>query len=632
MCGIAGVVSFDAPPDPGHLSQMTSALAHRGPDDEGVHLEGPCGLGFRRLSVIDLAGGHQPMTASGATVVFNGEVYNFRELRRELEARGHAFRTNSDTEALLQAYLCWGEGFVSRLDGMFAFAVWDAPRRKLVAARDRFGKKPFYFAQVGRALLFASELKSLLRHPGCPREIDPRAVRRYLAFDYVPGPDCIFGKVSKLPAAHRLVWEEKGLRVAPYWRFPPAACGHGWPSRAADGAAENLRELLRAAVRKRLVSDVPLGVFLSGGIDSSAITAMAAAETPRLETFTISFEESSGADRGYDESRHARLAARAFGTEHFEERLSRERCLALVPGLADQLDEPFADQSFLPTYLLSRFARGRVTVALGGDGADELFGGYDTFLAHPLGMALGTMPNVLKSALERAASRLPHRAGYMSFDYRLRTLLSGARFADRYRHQAWIGSFTPERADQALAPDWRATDPVADAYGPIDDFDGRCGERGMEWALRYYLSLYLPDDILVKVDRASMAVSLEVRAPFLDTALAEFVLGLPLRFKVRGLTRKWLLKRALRGLVPDQLIFRKKHGFAFPVAAWLRGPLRPLMLDLLAEGSLRRAGIFEPGEIRRLVSEHLSGETDHRKPLWALMMFELWRRRWAGGE
>ncbi len=627
MCGIAGILSFDAPPDRAMLWGMTRALIHRGPDDEGIHLDGPCGLGFRRLSIIDLSGGHQPMTAEHATVVFNGEIYNFRELRLELESFGHRFFSSSDTEALLRAYLQWGEDFVSRLDGMFAFALWDAKLQKLVCARDRFGKKPLYWTQVGRTFLFASELKALLQHRLCPRAIDPTSVRRYLAFDYVPEPESIFTGVKKLRAAHRMVVSRTGVAERRYWEPPPVegtALSAFRPGEA-DDAAEALKVHLQRAVRRRLVADVPLGVFLSGGIDSSAVTAAASREVSGLKTFSIAFEEAS-----YDESRYARLVAQTFGTDHHEDRLSARACLELVPTAAEQLDEPFADHSYFPTFLLSRFARRQVTVALGGDGADELFGGYDTFVAHPAGAVAAALPSFAHRAMGKAAALIPKSSGYMSLDFRVKTFLGGLPHRAQHRHQAWIGAFTPDSIHGLLRPEWRAQgDPVADVYGPIERFAAECRETGLDWALRYYLSLYMKDDILVKVDRASMATSLEVRAPFLDTALAEFVLRLPWTFKVRGWSRKWLLKRALRGWVPEKILFRQKHGFSVPVAAWLRGELRPLVEDLLSESSLREAGIFEPDRVRALVAEHVDGRADHRKRLWALLMFELWRRRWA---
>ena len=623
MCGIAGIVSFGAAPDREQLAKMTRTLAHRGPDDEGLFVEGPCGLGFRRLSIIDLEAGHQPMTSGPITVAFNGEIYNYRELREELRAHGRSFETHSDTEVLLAAYREWGDRFVERLDGMFAFGLWDAERQRLVCARDRFGEKPFYWSRVGGVFLFGSELKALVAHPLVARELDPGALRRYLAFECVPTPHSIFRGVRKLREAHRLVLDADGLREERYWRLPCAPASG--PKLDADDAAAGLRERLQTAVRRRLVADVPLGVFLSGGVDSSAVVAMAAEASPRLQTFSIGFEEAS-----FDESRYARLVAQRFGTEHFEERLTAAACLDLLPRAAEQLDEPLADPSYLPTFLLSSFARKQVTVALGGDGADELFAGYDTFVAHPLAAAYAHSPAALDGLLKWGVARLPVRSSYMSLEFRLKSFLAGVRQPPRYRHQAWIGSFTPEDQRALLTPAYRPG-AEGDVYGDIDDFAAdwaELPEGSLEWALRYYLQFYMKDDILVKVDRASMAASLEVRAPFLDTELSSYVARLPARLKLHGLSRKWLLKRALRGLVPDEILDRKKQGFALPVAAWLRGPLRPLLEELLSEEALRRGGIFEPREVRRRLDDHFAGRSDERKPLWTLAMFELWRRRW----
>ncbi len=621
MCGIAGIVSYAPPPNRDDLVRMTRAIAHRGPDDEGFHLDGPCALGFRRLAIIDLATGHQPMTADRATVVFNGEIYNFRELKADLEGRGQTFATTSDTEVLLHAYLQWGSGFAERIDGMFAFALWDRVAQKLICGRDRFGKKPFYYADTDGLFLFASELKALIQHPACPREVDPGALRRYLAFEYVPTPHAIFRGVKKLREGHVLVVDRVGVREERFFQLRAPTRGRRC---SVEEATEEVRLRLRTAVKKRLVSDVPLGVFLSGGIDSTGIVAMAAPEVPRLRTFAIGFEEAS-----FDESRYARLAAETFGTDHVEERLTAATCLDLIPKAADQLDEPFADPSYLPTHLLSRFTRKHVTVALGGDGGDELFAGYDTFLADPFAAAYQAMPELMHRTLRTAASHLPTGSRNMSLDFRIKTFLAGARFPERYRHQAWIGSFTPETMERLLAPAWRAEpDWAKDVYADIDALAAECPARGLDWALRYYLSLYLKDDILVKVDRASMATSLEVRAPYLDTALVEFVLALPAQLKMRRFQRKWLLKRALRGLVPDEILDRKKKGFGLPLTEWLRGPLRPMLEDVLGEASVRQAGFFEPTEVRRLLDEHVAGRADHRKPLWTLMMFELWRRRW----
>ncbi len=626
MCGIAGAVSPKSPPDLEVLTRMATAITHRGPDDSGIFTDGPAGLAFRRLSIIDLSGGHQPMTIGPATVVFNGEIYNFRDLRHELQARGDVFGTKSDTEVLLRAYLAFGDQFLSRIDGMFALAIWDTRTRTLLLARDRFGKKPLYWWQgQSGELVFGSEVKAVLQHPAVPRELSPQALRRYLAFEYVPTPDCIFKGVRKLPEGHALTLRDGRVTEWPYYVLPAGQGEIGVETLAGLGvhdAAQTLRTELERAVERRLVSDVPLGIFLSGGIDSTAVTALAARAAGKVKTFSIAFSEGS-----FDESSFARLAAERLGTEHHEERLSPKAALDLVPHLADQLDEPFADPSYVPTYLLSKFTRQHVTVALGGDGADELFAGYDTFVAHVPGVLASRLPALAVGAFQRAAGMLPTGSGYMSLDFKVRTFLQGAHWAPEYRHQAWIGAMTPERVNALLVPGLRADD----VYAPLDRFRVARGERGLDFVQRFYLSFYLRDDILVKVDRASMAASLEVRAPFLDTRVVELALGLPWLLKLRGSSRKWLLKKALRGLVPDEILDRKKHGFAIPVTEWLKGPLKPLVEDLLSERSVRDAGLFEASEVRRLIDEHQRGVRDHRKPLWTLMQLELWRRRWLVG-
>ncbi len=605
---------------------MAQAIAHRGPDDHGIFQDGPCGLAFRRLSIIDLALGHQPMTVGPATVVFNGELYNFAELREQLEARGEVFTTHSDTEVLVRGYLVWGEGVVDRIDGMFAFALWDARTRTLLVARDRFGKKPLYYWHTADQFVFGSELKAVLAHPDCPRELDLAAMRQYLAFEYVPTPSCIFKGLNKLPEGHLLTLRDGKMSLRQYYRMKEGGAGLGLSTLSGhgidDAAAALLTELQRA-VERRLVADVPVGIFLSGGIDSSAVTALAARAAGKVKTFSIGFTEGS-----FDESSYARLVAQRLGTEHYEERLSPSAALDLIPQLADQLDEPFADPSYVPTYLLAKFTKKHVTVALGGDGADELFAGYDTFVAHAPGRMASLMPAGAQSLLQRAAGLMPTGQGYMSLDFRLRTFLQGARFPEAQRQQAWIGAMTPDRVNALLAPTLRVADATADIYGPLNAFFAERQASGLDWVQQYYLAFYLRDDILVKVDRAAMAASLEVRSPFLDTRVVEQALAMPWLLKLRGLSRKWLLKKALRGIVPDEVLDRKKHGFAIPVTTWLKGPLRPLLEETLSSKNVREAGLFDSTEVRRLMDEHASGYRDHRKPLWTLLQFELWRKRW----
>ena len=632
MCGIAGEVAFRAPPDASAVHRMADALRHRGPDAEGFYTDGPVALGHRRLSILDLEGGVQPMLRAGCALVFNGQAYDFAALRTELEGLGHSFTTRSDTEVVLVAYLAWGERFVEKVHGMFAIALWDGRSRKLVLARDRLGKKPLYYAHDGQKLTFGSELKAFVAHGGISREIDPAALAQYLAVECVPAPRSIFQRISKLPAGHLAVFDDKGLRLRRYWDLPaPTADGQQRqpePAEAEEAAAE-LTRLLDRAVARRLVADVPVGVFLSGGVDSTAITALALRHKRPLSTFSIGFQEAS-----FDESAFAKLAADRLGTVHHAEMLSGTACLDLLPDAVASLDEPFADPSFLPTLLLSRFTRKHVTVALAGDGGDELFAGYDPFLAHRPAQLLSALPEPAKRLLQAAAALLPSAQTNMSFDFRLKQLLRGITAQPALRHQTWIGSFLPAELSKLLRPGLRQHASEDVAFRAVLDEAARGRDLGVDEgsideALRFYMARYLVDDILVKADRASMAASLEVRAPFLDTEVVEFAARLPWRLKLSLTKTKLVLRRALAGLVPEEILARPKKGFGIPVAAWIRGPLRPLFEDLFSEGSLQQSGFFEPKEARRLLDVHLSGEADLRKPLWTLGMFLLWQRKWA---
>jgi asparagine synthase (glutamine-hydrolysing) len=604
---------------------MTAALSHRGPDAEGYHVASyddgvSVGLGFRRLSIIDLETGNQPMTNEDGSVyvVFNGEIYNFRELRSKLEQRGHRFATKADTEVLVHLYEDLGPACVEQLNGMFAFGVWDERRRRLVLARDRFGKKPLYYTEIDGALIFASELKSLLEHPGCSRELDLESVSAYLAFEYVPTPRAIFRGVSKLPAAHRLVWEDGRVRIERYWDLSFEA-DEG--TRSEDEYAEELRSQLRAAVRRRLVSDVPLGAFLSGGVDSSSVVAFMAEALPvgAVKTFSIGFGE-----RSFDESVHSRRVAEQFGTDHHEEVFTARAMADLLPTIADIMDEPFADASILPTYVLSRFTREHVTVALGGDGADELLAGYPTFAADRVA-GLYVLPRLLHDrVIVPLADRLPVSTDNFSVDFKLKRFLRGAAEDVSVRHAAWLAAFTPDE-QRELLPD-----------GPEDPFevhrrsfaDAPTRDR-IDRLVYLYARTYLQDDILVKVDRASMACSLEVRAPFLDVELAEFLGRVPSRLKLRRLDTKHLLKRAMARDLPPGIAARKKKGFGVPVAEWIKGALREAVQDELSPSRLRRQGLFESRPVELLLTEHLSGRRDHRKALWTLFAFQLWHRRWV---
>jgi asparagine synthase (glutamine-hydrolysing) len=632
MCGVAGYVSPGGV-DEGVLRAMTATLRHRGPDSEGYYFSPghQAGLGHRRLSIIDLAGGQQPMANEDGTVwvAFNGEIYNFADLRRELEGKGHRFATNSDTEAIVHGYEEWGDECVRRFNGMFAFALWDERRRRLLCARDRMGKKPLYYAAGPTGLVFGSELKALLRHPQVSRQLDLGSVAQYLVYEYVPAPHSILRDVRKLPPAHSLAYDAATgrLTVSPYWdlTFRPD------DRRGEADYAEELRQRLKEAVRRRLVSDVPLGVFLSGGIDSSAIVALMAELVParQIKTFTVTFIAES-----FDESDYARAVADLFGTDHHEQVFHLSQMLEVLPEVAAWLDEPFGDASLLPTYLLSRFTRQHVTVALGGDGGDELFAGYPTFVASRYAALYQRVPRPVSWSVERLAGLLPVSTNNFSFDFKVRQFLKGIPYPEPVRTQVWLGSFSPPELDEVLSDEVRAELKEFDPYEVLRPLSNGFteapdpaanGSRLNELIYRYCRS-YLADDILFKVDRASMAASLEARAPFLDREFVEFVNNLPPNLKLRGKTTKYLLKRALEPKLPYEVLYRAKKGFGVPVAQWLRGEARGLAEEVLTGPALRQAGLFRPETVDRLLSEHVTGLKNNRKPLWTLLMFALWHR------
>lgn len=621
MCGIAGIAALDPrrPVDAAPVHAMLERLRHRGPDDGGVHAEPGVVLGHRRLSIIDLAGGHQPLFGQrrSTVVVANGEIYNYRELARELESRGHVFRTASDTEVAAHAYDEWGLDALDRMDAMLALALWDGERRRLVLARDRMGEKPLYWTLADGLLLFASELTALLVHPAVRPALDPRALSAYLALEYVPAPLCMVAGVRKLEPGTYLVLEDGRVEVRPFWRVPAWA-----PTRLAyPEAVERLRQLLDRAVASRLVSDVPLGVFLSGGLDSSTIAAFAACHGA-VETFSIGFEEAS-----FDERAYARQVAERLGTTHHERVLRGADMPALVPRLAELLDEPLGDASIVPTALLSGFARERITVALGGDAGDELFAGYPMHQAQRLAPYARVLA-VAGGVLRRATERLPVSHANFAFGFKVRTFLRGLEAAPPLNQGLWLSSFAPAEQRALLTPEaWEAAERGRWAFRTLED--GWAAGEGMPRvarSARLDALTYLPNDILTKVDRASMSVALEVRAPFLARDVVEFAASLPDAYLMKGLTGKRILRDAVRDLLPPTVLARPKKGFGIPVAAWLTGPLRELAHDLLGEASLAGAGLFRPAVVARLLGEHEARRADHRKPLWTLLVFELWRR------
>jgi asparagine synthase (glutamine-hydrolysing) len=622
MCGICGVVGrHGAVVGPGDVRPMLEALRQRGPDDEGIWSDGVAVLGHRRLSIIDLAGGHQPLGNEDGQVqvVLNGEIYDFPVLRAELQSRGHVFRTASDTEVLVHGWETWGERLVDRLNGMFAFAIWDARRRSLFLARDRFGKKPLFWTAAGGRFSFASTLSALLRLPRVPRTVDPLSLARYLTFGFVPAPESMLAGVQKLPPGHTLMLAEgREPKIERYFR-PWSGTSSPRPSRQA--AAEEVRRLLLAATKRRLVADVPVGILLSGGLDSSSVVAAAAhAGAGRIRTFTIGFEEAS-----FDESEFARLVAHHYGTDHVEERIGPQDLLGVVPDLGSILDEPVADSSIVPTLLVSRLARRFVGVALGGDGGDELFAGYPThwlhFMLSPM-ESLAASPLAWK-ALDRLAHLLPVSYANLSVDFKLGKTAQGLRFGKDVRNQVWFGIFPPDAVASILGQPISPEEILQPAAREYREARGRHVERVLVQDAVFFLG----HRVLTKVDRASMSCALEVRAPMLDLELAQFVMSLPLRFKLGPSNGKSILREAVRPWLPRRVLTRPKQGFGMPIGAWVRGPLRDWSRSLLLdEGGLCGAGFVQREACTRLFEEHAAGRANHQQQIWALLLLELWRR------
>ncbi len=630
MCGIVGIADLvDRRADHDAIGRvMRDALTHRGPDEAGERRDGPVWLGSRRLSIIDVADGHMPMGNEDGTVwaVYNGEIYNFVALRSELEAAGHHFQTHCDTEVVVHAFEQWGPGCVERFNGMFALAVHDVRARTLFLARDRMGEKPLHYVWDGGLFLFASEIKALLRHPEVSRRIDPLAVSKYLTFEYVPAPHSMFAAVRKLEPAHWLLLDlaERRLEVRAYWELPLLDDAVNYQRE--EDYADELRERLSEAVRIRLVSDVPIGVFLSGGVDSSSIAALAAQHhAGPLEAFTVGFSDPS-----FDETPWAEMAASRAGVVHHVERCDLDAILPEIPDILGTLDEPLGDASYVPTFLLARFARRRLTVALGGDGGDDILAGYPTFAALKLVRYYAIFPLELRLLINRVAGWLPVSLTNISFDFKIKQLLRGTGVATEVMFLLWMGSFNESEKRVLLAPGTRAAIGRANAFEDVLEHIKRSNLRNdFERTLYLCAKLYLQDDILVKVDRASMANSLEVRSPFLDHTLVEFVSRLPSRLKLRRLTTKYLLKRAVADLLPPKLVRRPKKGFGMPVGRWINGPLGPLIDAALAPQRLRREGLFDPDFVSALLAEHRSGARDNRKLLWTLFAFQTWHERWA---
>jgi asparagine synthase (glutamine-hydrolysing) len=596
---------------------MTRALAHRGPDGEDYRLDPPVFLGHRRLAILDLKGGHQPMTTREGrfAIVYNGEIYNQTELRKELEEKGYQFSTDhSDTETLLLGFAEFGPAVLDKLNGMWAFAIYDRQQKQLFAARDRFGKKPFYFWHRGTQLAFASELSALMCHPAGPRSISELALQKYFAYGYIPAPRTAIEGIWKLPAGFWMSFQvETGdLKVQQYWEYrsePDPAL------RKPGIAAEALAEKFSGAVRRRLIADVPLGVFLSGGIDSSAVATLAKGFISELKTFTVGFEEPS-----FDESGDARKVAKWLNTAHFCQTLSLEKSKQLLPGIIDRLDEPLGDPSLLPTYLLCKFAREEVAVALAGDGGDELFCGYDPFRALHLAEAYSKLvPKPIHFALRLLAARLPVRHRNLSFEFKLKRTLDGLSYADRHWLPIWMGPLGPRELNdlfhQKIKPD--------ELYSEAIEAWENCGHLDfVSRAQQFFIKLYLQDDILTKVDRASMMNGLEARCPFLDIEVVNLARRIPARLKFRNGQTKWILKKAFEPILPRAVLNRPKKGFGIPIGKWfLNDAIFELGRDRTTSARYRTA------YFRKQLEEHRSRKANHRLYLWNAWLLDHWLAR-----
>jgi asparagine synthase (glutamine-hydrolysing) len=619
LCGITGYTHSTGVADPARIRTATDLLIHRGPDQQGTYESTHISLGAVRLKIIDLQAGEQPMLSAdgGTVIVFNGEIYNHQELRRELEAAGHRFSSHSDTEVVLQAFLKWDKDCFRRLNGMFAVALWRVNEGRLVLARDRMGIKPLYIHRRGDDLIFGSELKTIFAHPEVERTLDPIALQYYLSLNYVPCPHTLVQGIEKLPPGHLLEWQDGRVRTEAYWRLRFDAPKHS----SMDSAAEELEALLKQSMSDHLISDVPLGIWLSGGVDSSTILHYAReARATRVKTFSISFQ-----GRSFDETRIIRETAKRYDTEHHELDLNPGLDLpAGIEELAYYSDEPFADAGALPVWFLSALSRRQVTVALSGEGADELFGGYITYRADRLAEPWRRVPRLLRRSLLSTLRLWPVSNEKISFEYKLKRFLEGTLLPADEAHTYWNGTFSEQQQQDLLLRSYGAS--VGDL------FDGELLASTTPGSLDRYLafdqSYYLPDDILQKVDRMSMAHSLEVRPPFLDHRIVEFAASLPEHFKIKGNQQKVILKHLMKGKLPASVLQRPKTGLDIPTHDWLRGPLRALLLDTLSPEAIEETKLFRRGSIESLIQQHMSRRANLGYHLWGLLILFLWIKQW----
>ncbi len=633
MCGICGYLSFNHAnySSQEQLIEMSDTLIHRGPDGFGYHQDRGLGLGSRRLKIIDAVSGHQPMANEDGSivVVFNGEIYNFKEIRETLKNK-YTFKTQSDTEILIHLYQEKKQGMLKELNGMFSFALWDKKNELLFCARDRAGQKPFFYTFHNNYFVFASELKAILKFAPDLKTLNPASISKYLVYEYVPSPHTIFDKIKKLPAGHFLTVKSSGeSKITQYWHLPLNGKTNGPAPRIISAnndqeTQERLLYLFKQAIQRQLVSDVPLGAFLSGGVDSSSIVATMRHLLPGrpILTFSAGFSEKT-----FDESSYAQRVAHDFDTTHSCHKISSFEAAEAIPGIIEILDEPFSDSSIIPTYLLCKSARQRVKVALGGDGGDELFAGYPAFLGHPWLSQLNR-PSLswLKNFLAMTASRLP--ASYSNYgpDFLLKQFVQGFGQDVEIANQIWIGPFPPVQQQLLFSDPQNHLLDTENIFEDLLDFVNN-GAGQTDWVnrlLRYYFHFYFAEDILTKVDRASMANSLEVRSPFLDTDFMEYAASLDPRLKLNGFRTKFIFKKAMKATLPEAIIRRRKQGFCMPIGDWFRHELKNQLTDVLSAGHIKSTGLFNAVFIQRLIEEHLSGKKNNWKQLWSLFIFQSW--------
>jgi asparagine synthase (glutamine-hydrolysing) len=631
MCGIAGFTRFNKKNYDATIviEQMCNKIAHRGPDGYGYENQEKISLGHRRLSIVDLEGGAQPIynPNNNSYIVFNGEIYNYKKLQKELKLRNYELKTSSDTEVVLALYEIHGLDFLQYLEGMFAIAIWDQNKEKLILAKDRMGEKPIYYHIKDGDIVFSSELKSIVTHPEVPRIISPEAFNKFLTYEYIPSPHTILKNIHKVEAGEIICFDKNGATKNFYWNYPSHNHLEGDINFSKDELVHQLDELLRTSIETRLMADVPVGVLLSGGIDSSLVTAIASEFTDKLQSFSIYFNEKS-----YDESNYIKKITSKFSLNHHSEYLSSKDMVSIFDKLGNIMDEPMADPSIVPTYFLSKMTSKKVKTVLGGDGADEIFAGYPTYTANKLIQAYNVIPFEIRTSLTNFTKSLIGKAipvsnNNISLDFKLKQFFRGANVASEVRFFRWMGGFIDQEKRDVINKDFLEQSLSVFPYEDINRLLSRVNILNETDRLLYLSQkMYLMDDILVKTDRASMQNSLEIRAPFLDHNIVEFAAALPSRFKLRGLKTKYILKELALKYIPSEIVNRPKKGFGIPITEWLKNDLKEPMMDLLSKKSLDKDGILNYQGVNTLIKEHLEGSANNRKLIWTLLTFQLWNR------